>query len=618
MPLFRQAANSLVKINPLLCLDHSGRYNAPMVQFEYRQKRYVAAILFCFIAVISVSCQQNIESSITSLATPITQSSSQLTPSSESLARGPSLPQRHLNNTGQPEFVTVGVVSASEEPVGLQMPAFIEAEVAGRRMKNVVLLAGRQEGDGSRRLLLYDDLRSALLAGESETWPDGIHEIIQVWYSVGDYLADDASGDFVLLWDSDLGRGKRKVDGRFRPAGQENYIETILIVDTGVGVSTGLIESTTGSAISPQPGDEFQITNTRLLEDLNVAHSPGVSLIFNQAGQLTYEKRPLPGGVYFLGISSETASGLTATDLRELTVGNENLRSGFHAYYDPVKHFQFLYPEYLMEIMQEGERLTSQNISGTLKLTITNYPDSYQKPVADLKSDVLRTFGDVQILYEDTAPVGSTGALWTAYGYEAADGSHSGVFLVFYQDELAYAVDVDGRSEDEARMLETVNILSESWVIRPGASGQFAGDWQPASVHDFELWVPSDYQFAKLTNEWHRFSGADGLTFIALRSEPAAGGRILDRMRYWLEISARDVDDFSYSDFYTLDLADNSWIRLDFIYKLSDGTEMAGSIMATRFDEELLYAWAEAPADTHDTFEKEQYLLSLTNVRMVE
>lgn len=599
------------------CLDNSGRYNALMVQFECRQKKYFVAILLCFVAVISISCQQSIENSITSLATPFTQSSSQLTPSAESLARGPSLPQRYLNNTGQPAFVTVKVVSASEEHVGLQMPAFIEAEIAGRSMKNVVLLAGRQEEDGSRRLLLYDELKPALLTGEAETWPDGIHEIVQIWYSVGDYLADEASGDFVLLRESNLGEVFHTVDGRFRPATQDEYIDAVLILDIGAGGSTGLIDSTTGAVINPQPGDEFQITNIHLLEDLILSHSPGESLIFNQAGRLMYEKRPLPGEVYFLGISSETASGLTATDLRELTVGNENLRPGLHAYYDPEKNFQFLYPEYLMEITEEGETLTTQNISGTVKLTITNYPESYQKPVAELKSDVLRTFGDVQILYEDTAPVGSTGALWTAYGYDAADGSHTGVFLVLYQGEMAYVVDVESRSDEEERMLETVKILSESWVTRPGVFGQFSGDWQPASVNDLELWVPSDYQYAKLTNEWHRFSGADGLTFVALRSEPAAGGRILDRMRHWLEISARDVDDFAYSDFYTLDLADNSWIRLDFIYKLNDGTEMAGSIMATRFDEELLYAWAEAPAEIYDTFEQEQYLLLLTNVRQV-
>ncbi len=589
-----------------------------MMQFDFRKKRYAVAILLCYMAVISISCQQGIESGITSLATPIPQGTSQLTPLSDSLARGPTLPQRHLDNTGQPEFVTVGVVSASGEPVGLQMPAFIEAEVAGRRIINVVLMAGDQGEDGSKRLLLFDELIPEPFSDESEFWPDGIHEIVHVWYSLGDYLTDDANGDFVLLQDSNLGKLMRTVDGRFRPAGQENYIEAILIVDTGEGGSIGLIESTTGSTISPQPGDEFQITNIDLLEDLNLAYSPGVSLIFNQAGQLTYEKRPLPGGLYFLGISSETESGMTATDLRELTVGNENLRSGLKAYYDPVKRFQFLYPEYLMEITEEGERLASQNISGTVKLTITSYPESYQKPVDDLKSNVLRTFGDVQILYEDTAPMGSTGALSTAYGYEAADGSHTGVFLVFYQDELAYVVDVDGRSDDEPRMLETVKILSDSWVHRPGVSGQFSGDWQPASVHDFELWVPSDYQFVKLTNEWHRFSGDDGLTFIALRSEPAAGGRILDRMRHWLEIAVRDVDDFAYSDFYTLDLADNSWIRLDFIYKLMDGTEMAGSIMAARFDEDLLFAWAEAPAEIYETFEREQYLLSLANVRRVK
>lgn len=448
-----------------------------------------------------ISCRQRFENSIISQATPTAQSTSHLTPSTEALAGGPSLPQRYLDDPVQSEFVSVGVVSASDEPVGLQMPAFIEAEIAGRSMKNVALLAGDQGEDGRRRLLFYDELSPGLFIGGSDRWPDGIHEIVQVWNSLGDYLTDDANGDFVLLRKSKLVEGKYTIDGRYRRSDQAEYIDAVLIVDKGVGASAGLFESITGSSISPQPGDEFQISNVYLSEERNLTHSPGVSLTFNPAGQLTVEKRPLPGGVYFLGISSETESGQRAMDVRELTVGNEYLRPGLHAYYDPEKHFQFLYPDYLMEITDEENRLTTQNVSGTLKLSITNYPESYQKPVADLKSEVLRTYGDVQILYEDTAPVGSSGALWTAYGYEAADGSHTGVFLVFYQDEQAYVVDVDSRSAEEARMLETVRLLSESWVTRPGAIGQLAGKWQPAFVNGFELWVPSDYQFAKLTNE---------------------------------------------------------------------------------------------------------------------
>lgn len=583
----------------------------PMGQFACRQEGYVVLILLCFSAVISISCQQSIETGISTLAPPPSPDTVQLTPTSPSLIQGPALPPRHSNKPVQPEFVTARIVSASDEPVGLQVPAFLEAEVAGWQMENVVLLAGRQEENGDRYLLLYDELDPDLHSGGSERWPDGVHEIVQLWSSLGDYLTDDANGDFVLLRESNLGEDIRTVDGRYRSAGQDEYTEAILIVDSGVGGSTRLIESASGSTISPQPGDEFQIANVQLLENMSQAQSPGVSLIFNQDGQIRYEERPLPGGSYFLGISSETVPGMTTADFRELTVGNENLRGGLRAYYDPVKHFQFLYPESLMEISKEGDRLTTQNISGTLKMSITNYPESYQKPVDELKTDVLRTFGNVQILYEDTAPVGSTGALWTAYGYEAVDGSHTGVFLVFYQDELAYVVDVDSRSDEEEKMLETVMILSESWVTRPGVEGHLAGNWQPAMVNDFEVWVPTDYQYTKMANEWHKFSKEDGLTFFSLRSEPAEGGRILDRMRQWLAIAARDVDDFAYSDFYTLDLADNSWVRLDFTYELGEGTEIVGSIMASRVGEELLFAWAEAPEEFYDTFEQEEYFLSL-------
>lgn len=575
-------------------------------------KRPCTVLILCLTVFLTAACQRDDEKVVSPLQAKNVVVEPQETLSPTSLNMPPTLPQRGSNEPLLADMASVNIVSASEEPVGMQMPAFVEAEFSGRDIEGLSLWAGRTDEDGTRQLFSHQQLASEPAAGEKRTWSDGVHELVHVWYTVGDFLTDANNGDFVILWNSEQGETIQTVNGRYRLVGTEEYVEAVLIVDVIEGRSSGLIELNTGQQISPQSGDEFQVTNLQLADNLSLMPASGVTLQFNDAGQLHYEKRPLPGGNYFLGLSLETESGETVADFIDLIIGNENLRSGYRAYYDPLVGYQFLYPTFMSELEFEENRLIGRNISDTMKLTITAHPDFDQKSASDLKSEVLRSYGDVQILYEDTAPIGSTGALWTAYGYDSEDGSHTGVLLIFNHGEKTYVVDIDGRSADESTILEMVRMLSESWVTRPGANDQADGNWRLTNVDGIELMVPADFQYAKLTNDWHRFSLDDGTTFIAIRSESASGGRILDRTRHWLGIAGNEVSEFAYSDFYTVELPPYDWIRLDFSYEDHEALEMSGSIMATRIRDQIIFLWFEAPADQIGELEQQISIITIT------
>ena len=580
--------------------------------------RFFLAITQGFLALILISCQR--QPAVTNTPPPI-DLSPVVAPDGQEPEGTRILPTltRRLPASGQlPELATVRIVSASEEPVGLQMPAYLEAEVAGRSIIRLARLAGRYDDSGDRRLLSYDLLRPKTPYGEEEVWADGIHELLQVWYTEGDYLTDGENGDFAILWESELEATMRTVNGRYRSAGQNEYAEAVLFVNIKEGRTVEVVETATGMARQPEFGDEFQIANLMVVDDNQLESVPGVSLTFNEVGQLSYEKRPLPGGSYFLGLLAETESGDKASDFVNYTVGNENLRDGYRAYFDPRMGYQFLYPSDWIGIEIEENLLATRNISGTLQMTVNVRSDMDQGSISDLKSEVLSTFGNVKILYEDTAQIGATGALWTAYGYGAANGPHTGVFLVFSQDGWVFVVDIDGISERELEVLDIAGSLSESWVSRPVAIGQEPGSWTPAELNGFRIMVPSELNYALLNNGWHRFTSEDGSILFAMRSEPAADGPILDRVRHWLDVAAKDVTDFAFSDIYAFDLDGKSWLRIDFAYQRDDGIEMAGSLMAIRIEEAIVFSWAESPVAGFDALEQERILLSLASLRRIK
>ncbi len=537
------------------------------------------------------------------------------TPTPDLMTSAPTLSPLLVIEDGLDDFVSTNIISYSREPVGLQMPAYLEAEVVGRDITSIRRVAGIIGEDGQRRLLTNEYLQKSDSNSVISEWPDGVHEIVQIWTTEGDYLTDGTNGDFVVLWPSEPGSSLHTANGQYHVSSTGESVEAILVIDTSQSQTNKIINASTGLEFSFNTGDEFQITNLLLDAQGNAIASPGIILSIDDASELSYEKRPFPDGLYFFGLFAENESGESSNDLIEFTVGNDNLRAGFRALFDPDAGYQFLYPTDWIEPVVTRSQVVSANISDTLRLTISTLSEDSNKPISDLKAQVLAAFGPVQILYEDTAPIGEAGSLWTAYGYESADGPRSGVFLVFVQDGLSFILDVDGLAARESEIIETIGWLSDSWVTRPVTTARNPGSWSSFRIGDFILDSPALYRYSELTNGWHRFRAEDEKTFIAIRLEDAEDGRILDRIRHWLDVSAQNVTDFAFSEIYTLDLAGTSWLRQEFSYLDENGVEIYGSLMAARVDGKLAYIWAEVPIESFDAFDSEILLISLAGFR---
>ncbi len=572
--------------------------------------------LFCIMLVL-VSCQRQSDA-VTAYRLEDEIGLPQLeAPTTSLVTSAPILSPRLVIESELDDYVSTNIISYSREPVGMQMPAYIEAEVVGRNIASIRRVAGVIGEGEQRRLVTNEYLQAPDSKSVISEWADGVHEMVQIWSTEGDYLTDGTNGDFVVLWSAEPGSSLYTVNGQYHVSATSESAEAILVIDTNESRPNKIMNASTGLEFFPSTGDKFQVTNLMLDEQGNVITSPGMSLSIDEVGDISFEKRPFPDGKYFFGLFAESESGETSNDLIEFTVGNDNLRLGFRAFFDPTAGYQFLYPTNWIEAKVNGNQVISGNITDTLHLTISTLPEDRNKPISDLKAQVLASFGAVQILYEDTAPIGEAGSLWTAYGYESADGLHSGVFLVFVQDGQSFVLDVDGLATRESDVIETIGWLSDSWVTRPVTTAKNPGNWASSRIGEYTLHRPAPFRYSELNNGWHRFREDNDKTFIAVRLEDAKDGRILDRIRHWLDVSARNVTDFAYSEIYTIDLAGTNWLRQEFSYLDENGEEIYGSLMAARVNGKLAYVWAEAPTDSFDEFDREILLISLAGFKKV-
>jgi hypothetical protein len=290
------------------------------------------------------------------------------------------------------------------------------------------------------------------------------------------------------------------------------------------------------------------------------------------------------------------------------------VRPDLRAYYDPKAGFQFLFPSSWRELKVESNRLSTSNISDTVRLMITTHPDMANKPVEELTATVLQDFGEVQILYEDKVSLGSLGALRTVYGYEADDGSHTGVFISFVMDELAYIVDIDGKTELESAVLNYMETIASSFVSRPSQVGLGPRNWQIVKLNDLILSVPTNYRLASLKNDWHRLDSADGSGFIALRAETGSDS-MQDRLDHWQSVAANEVEEFSFSKSYEVRIGNQAWQRIDFSYDHEEVGLIYGNIMVADIDDHLLSAWTEAEVDNYAEIDGDILSIILASVK---
>lgn len=519
------------------------------------------------------------------------------------------------------------LAETSTDPVGVQSPAYLDFQVIGRSVVDVVLLGGAYEADGRRRLLEYDPLipePTYLPDGSAlHTWRDGVHDDFFIWDTRVTYLFDGAgNGDFVVMWPTAPGSSLFSVQGAY--LGQDGAIlPASLTFDHENGRQTRLWGQGDGAAaaeILPQPGDAFQPASFYLDENNAISGAPGPVLTFDDSGQLYYDWRPLPDGAYFLGFRAANAAGAAASNFRDVTIANSNLPPGLTAYLDPYLGFQFLHPDDWYTPVYTDTLLYTSDRSGQTQMQITIYPhlEPGVNPLA-LKNQTLSEFGAVDVLFADeltVAEVGGNrvGGNRVAYGYTRPDGAaRTGIFFTFVKDGRGYVVDVDGPQAAEAQTIAAVQTISDSWRFTNQGAGLKPGHWAQLDFAAFSVAHPSDFAYQQ-QGDWQRFI-ADGRTFVALRvmeeTRPSA-----DVLAALLRDAGAGVADFQAGQPFAFALGDEVWERADVGYTAEDGTEIWGFIMVRLADEQEIVAWAEAPAAIYNQLETAVFLTLIADMRL--
>lgn len=512
--------------------------------------------------------------------------------------------------------------------VGVQDPAFIEFQVVGRDVANVALLAGLAEADGRRRLMEYDYLipePTTLPDGTQVTeWRDGVHDDFFIWDTEVTYLYDaENNGDYVVMWPTTPGSTLFSVQGQLRRAYEDGYVDANLLFDHSTGQQAKLWavqsnETDAPAEIQPQPGDEFQLFTYFYDKDGTISREPGVSLYFDDTGQLYYEWLPLQDGSYFLGMSAENVAGATAVDLIDLTVANNERRDGYQAYLDPYLGFKFLYPQTWYEPRYQNALLyTTSQITDT-QLQITIYPNLAEGITAEtLKQQTLQQFGAVDILFEDERNVAGRQALSVAYGYTNADGvPHSGLFLTFIDNKRnGFVVDLDGRATDEAATVDAFVTLADTWEFAEAGIGLQPGQWATVDLDAFSVAQPANFTYQK-AEDWERFN-AGQYTFVALRSQPASLDTAVVVAALARDAGA-DVENFNSGEPFLFPLGGTIWTRVDFSYDVAGLGTIWGFVMAREENGQEIVAWAEAPSATYNSLETGDFYTMIADMSLSE
>ena len=512
------------------------------------------------------------------------------------------------------------------EEASVQNPAYYGFEVAGRGVEQVLFLAGTVDENGRRRLLEYDPLipEPTYLPDGSRVfeWRDGVHEDFFVWLPEVTFLSDGIFGDYVVMWPT-YESSRWTVAGRYRIANTDTFVNANLVFDT----TTASLDSVWGyqnnSAapyeIFPGVGDEFQIYDLYLDSNDEIQQIPGASIFFGTEQGLVYDWRAVPSGDYFLGFDVENSAGESSAAFVPLTVNNDSLGSVDRAYRDPYLGFQYQYPTswtlptYEPAVCNSSfEVLCARDATTGTWMYITLFPEIDRGMTANgLKSEALRIFGSVEILYEEQRSAGGLAAEYVAYGYTAADGPHTGVFITLVHEGVGYLIDVDGLANNEVATVAFADGLLASWEFKPTGFGLFPGDWARLDSGEFAVAYPSDFSYSLLSDGWNLFDAGNS-TFLALRIDEDSDNGALAILQRWID-STSGINAFSSSDAYRYALDGLIWARVDISWIDEGGRDIWGFIMVAVVDGREIVAWGEAPSLVYNETERSTFLVMISD-----
>jgi len=503
------------------------------------------------------------------------------------------------------------IVDALRTEVGLQKPTYLDVQAAGSDLARIWRVGGLVEPDGRRRLLRL----------EPAAWaPRGLFTDIWLWDPLGDYLSDsEGRGGFVaftpLAPDSPLAG----VRGSFQRAGAADVSEALLVVERATGARKRLWvwPASGGAAVveaTPQSGDSFQLADLYLDADGRIISTPGGALVFDDAGQFTPARAPLPDGAYFAGLLAEDAGGAAAVALVELTLQDDAAPESGRAYLEPRDGFQFVYP--LDWAPPEGVdgRWESRSPSGSTILQVSRLPDlPAESDAAALQAQALEAFGGVDMLFVEETAVANLPALRAAYGYtDAAGAARTGLLLTFVHDNAGYVVDVDGPQSEEAATIRMLDNLAAGWQFVPPA-GAAADAWRRLAVDGLLVGQPPGFAY-RPTDTWRRFV-ADGPAFIALRAQPQSRPAA-ESLAALLRNAGQGLADFAPQPAAARVLGMRTWLLAEFGYTAVSGAPVQGFIAVSAADGRQIVAWAEAPADAYPARLNDAFLALLATLEL--
>lgn len=502
------------------------------------------------------------------------------------------------------------------EQFGAQSPVLLGLEARMLNADSVNLVALRQEGEANGRLVYLAPLPAGAQPEVwSGPWPDGIYQEEVVWDTTAPYISDGANGDFAPVWSVAPGVRQAMVAARYLPAEEAPAREAIMLFDESSRRLQSVWQAGTNGAtprqITPAIGDSFQLYNVFLDENRQFTYEPGVTLVYSDGTDISYDHFPLPSGEYEVGLFSQTATGGALVAARDLPIANEDLIPGYEAYLNRTYGFQFLYPLAWPEPVFDGRRATTGARQGGPALSVSVYPQGESSvTAAQLKAQTLETFGDPDVLYEEEVQLDEASGLLTAYGYEADDGPHTGIFVtvVDASRRVGYVIDIDALTLDEPETLEIMDRVVESWRFTGVRGGEWPEHWTATRAGELLVALPPAFQHRTLDNGWELFR--DGDVFLALRSDDISGASRADVAAHWMDVAARGVEGYQAGEPAPFALANTIWSRVEFSYDDDDGP-VSGLILATIYDGREIVAWAEGPADALSQRVDEQFLFAI-------
>ena len=502
------------------------------------------------------------------------------------------------------------------ESAGAQQPVLLGMELRANNIDGAALIGLRQESDGRQRLLYQDALRPPASTGAPrEHWPDGVYQQEYIWDTTAPYISDGANGDFAPLWPTSGDSQLFIVPARYVPSqnsGETREAALFFDADSGQLGSVWQIgsENSAPLQILPTVGDGLQLYNLYLTTENELTYEPGVTLVFSDGVQIGFDRFPLPSGNYQVGIvAGDLTSGHIAV-LTDVAVDNDELTPGYHAYLNAEYGFQFLYPLGWPEPVFDGRRLATADPQRGPTVTVSVYPEIGSITAAQLMTQSLEAFGEIDVLYEEDVTVGGEAGLLTAYGYNGDDGPHTGVLVTFLNARpgVGYVLDVDGLALDEATTIEIAERLVQSWRFVPVTLGSWPDQWVTTTRGLLSVKLPVVYDHETLENGWELFK--DGANFLAVRTDEMSGEGRPAIAGHWAEIASRGVEEFVGGEPEPFALAGAIWSRVEFSYEDDDGP-VSGFILATVYGGEEVVAWAEAPAGRFEQLVSEHFLVAV-------